>query len=263
MSKKIRMTRLFNYKSGKTFILPIDHGITLGAINGLETYRETVKSATRQGVNTVVSHKGSLKKLLEHDIYGSFSYMMHLSASTTISGSTHHKVLVSQVEEAISYGVDGVSIHVNLGGDQDAKMLQDFGDISGKCEAWGMPLLAMMYAPGGDTNPRTTSHLIKVGQELGADIVKISYQGNMNEVESCILNTGIPVVLAGGSRNENMADVLTKIDNGMKCGIAGVAIGRNIFQSDRIDLYTKLISDIVNGDDSIGNCIKRLKSEGK
>lgn len=38
MSKKIRMGRLFNYNSDKTFLLPIDHGITLGPIKGINSY---------------------------------------------------------------------------------------------------------------------------------------------------------------------------------------------------------------------------------
>mgnify|MGYP000329188302 CR=1 FL=1 len=50
MSKKIRMGRLFNYNSDKTFLLPIDHGITLGPIKGINSYCDTVKLAASGGV---------------------------------------------------------------------------------------------------------------------------------------------------------------------------------------------------------------------
>lgn len=60
MSKKIRMGRLFNYNSDKTFLLPIDHGITLGPIKGINSYCDTVKLAASGGVDAVIAHKLSL-----------------------------------------------------------------------------------------------------------------------------------------------------------------------------------------------------------
>ena len=51
---------------------------------------------------------------------------MHLSASTALAPYSEKKVLVTQVEEALTYGVDGISIHVNLGGEDAAQMLKDF-----------------------------------------------------------------------------------------------------------------------------------------
>jgi DhnA family fructose-bisphosphate aldolase class Ia len=54
-------------------------------------------------------------------------------------------VLVKTVEEAIKFGADAVSVHVNVGAQNESEMLATLGQISERCDYWGMPLLAMMY----------------------------------------------------------------------------------------------------------------------
>mgnify|MGYP000573975443 CR=1 FL=1 len=85
--------------------------------------------------------RGTIKKLIEENIYGSYSYIMHLSASTALAPYSEKKVLVTQVEEALTYGVDGISIHVNLGGEDEAQMLKDFGYVSNECEKVGNSII--------------------------------------------------------------------------------------------------------------------------
>ena len=162
----------------------------------------------------------------------------------------------------MTYGVDGISIHVNLGGEDEAQMLKDFGYVSNECEKWGIPLLAMMYAKGAENDPNTTSHLIKVAQEMGADIVKISYNGDLANLEDCISNTGIHTVLAGGNYSNNVKELLTRIDQAITYGFSGVAIGRNIFQSNHIQQLAKMISSILNSEETLEACLKKVEELG-
>ena len=57
-------------------------------------------------------------------------------------------MIVCSVKEAVKLGADAVSIHVNVGADDEADMLKDMGEIAKDCNKWGMPLLAMMYPRG-------------------------------------------------------------------------------------------------------------------
>jgi len=57
----------------------------------------------------------------------------------------NHKVLVNTVQQALKMGADGVSVHINIGADDEAKMLGDLGAVAVECMEWGVPLLAMMY----------------------------------------------------------------------------------------------------------------------
>src|SRR4030067_309904 len=64
------------------------------------------------------------------------------------SPDSNRKVLVPTGEDALRRGPDAVSIHVNLGAEDEARMLRDFGTVSTDCQRWGIPLLAMIYTRG-------------------------------------------------------------------------------------------------------------------
>ena len=92
----------------------------------------------------VLGHIGLAKH--GHRGYGhDIGLIMHLSGSTSLAPDPNHKVLVKTVEEAIKFGADAVSVHVNIGAQYEAEMLAVLGTISERCDYWGMPLLAMMY----------------------------------------------------------------------------------------------------------------------
>ena len=114
-----------------------------------------------------------------------------------------------------------------------------------------MPLLAMMYPRGkkiGDEySPEAVAHAARVGAELGADIVKTNYTGDHDSfclvVESC----PVPVVIAGGPRVESEMDLLSMVEGAINAGARGVAMGRNIFQSEDPTLITRRICAVVHG----------------
>ena len=46
LGKSIRIERLFDRKSKRTIIIPMDHGLTLGTIKGLENLVEMIENWT-------------------------------------------------------------------------------------------------------------------------------------------------------------------------------------------------------------------------
>ncbi len=58
IGKKIRLERIIDRNSGKTVIIPMDHGVTVGPIAGLEDMREAVSSVVAGGANAILMHKG-------------------------------------------------------------------------------------------------------------------------------------------------------------------------------------------------------------
>src|SRR5207249_8062782 len=121
------------------------------------------------------------KQLAKNKFDEGLCHVLHLSATATISTHVDRKVLVTQVDEAISYGADAISVHVNLGGKDDDRMIEDLGTTATACDRFGFPLLAMMYPRGPKIkNPYdvdVVKHVARVGAELGADIVKTLYTG--------------------------------------------------------------------------------------
>ena len=58
IGKKIRLERIINRNSHKTVIIPMDHGVTIGPVEGLIDMRETVSKVVAGGANAILMHKG-------------------------------------------------------------------------------------------------------------------------------------------------------------------------------------------------------------
>lgn len=258
--KQIRMERIINRETGKTVIIPMDHGVTLGPIKGLVNMSKTVESISKGGANAVVVHAGTVPH--GHRGYGKdIGLIIHLSASTCLGPSPNSKVLVSSVERAIKMGADGVSVHINIGSEDESSMLMDLGRVSQTCMEWGMPLLAMMYARGPKIKDESDVEAVKiaarVGAELGADIVKTSYTGDPETFREVVTGCSVPVVIAGGSKLGDLA-TLKMIEGAMKAGAAGLSIGRNAFQHEYPDRLVKAACAIVHGGKTVEEAIKLL-----
>jgi len=139
IGKAIRMERIMNRNTGKTVIIPMDHGVTAGPIEGLVDLSQAVDMVAEGGANAVIGHVG-LPRYGHRHKGRDIGLILHLSASTKLSTRPNKKVLVNTVENALRMGADGVSIHINIGDDEEPEMLQDFGAVAVECAYWGIEL---------------------------------------------------------------------------------------------------------------------------
>lgn len=259
--KGIRLERIMDRKTGRALIVPMDHGISNGPMEGLIDMRATVDAVTNGGATAVIMHKG----LIRYSYRGSgkdVGLVLHLSASTDVNkANANHKVLVATVEEAIKIGADAVSIHINFGDEYEYEMLESAGEVSRLCNEWGMPLLVMAYPRGHDVNsydPDLIAHCARASAEIGADIVKVNYTGDIDTFREVTRGALAPVVIAGGPKMNTDMDVLNMVRDSIDAGGKGVSMGRNIFQNKNVEGITKAISKIVLEDYTVEEAAKFL-----
>jgi predicted phospho-2-dehydro-3-deoxyheptonate aldolase len=262
IGKNIRMERIINRESKRTVIIPMDHGVTLGPIEGLQNMRETVSNVVEGGANAVILHKGMVKAGYRgggKDI----GLIIHLSASTILGPDSNAKVQVCTVKEAIQLGADAVSVHVNLGAPSESQMLNTLGEVGKECQEFGMPLVAMMYTRGknieNEFDVKYVKHAARVGAELGADMVKVNYTGTPESFEEVVAGSTVPVVIAGGEKVETDIQLFEMVDGALKGGATGVSIGRNAFQHRDPIKIVKAISKMVHENYSIQQAMEILK----
>lgn len=246
----------------------MDHGITLGPIQGLINMDEIVKKVSEGGATAVLLHKGIIHNLNVKDL-GKAGIIMHVSASTKYSTDSDLKVTVGSVEEGVLLGVDAISVHINVGGSShELEMLQKLGEISEQCREYNFPLLAMMYPRGNKIknqfDPECVAHAVRVGAELGADIIKTNYTGDPDTFKNVVRASPVPVVIAGGPRMENILQLLEMVEGAMEAGGCGVSIGRNIFQHENPTALTRAIKSIVcdgfNAQEALALLDKNIKA---
>ncbi len=262
IGKRVRLERLIDRKTRRTVIVPMDHGLSMGPIAGLEDMASIINKIADGGANAVVLHKGIIRA--GHRGYGKdIGLIIHLSGSTSLGPDPNSKVPVATVEEAISLGADAVSVHVNVGAANESEQLQALGDVAETCASWGMPLFAMMYPRGAKIKnqhaPEVVAQVARVGAELGADIIKTSYTGDINSFRKVVRGCPVPVVIAGGPKMATERDVLKMAGEAIKAGAIGVSIGRNIFQHRNPARMTRALTQIVHEEVSVDRAMRELK----
>jgi predicted phospho-2-dehydro-3-deoxyheptonate aldolase len=262
IGKQIRMERIMDRNTGRTIIVPLDHGVSVGPIPGICDIKSTVAKVAEGGANAIVEHKGLVGA--GHRRRGAdIGLIIHLSASTALSPYPHSKTLVSSVEEALKLGADAVSIHVNIGDEQEKDMLNDFGKVCYDARNWGMPLLAMMYPRGqkikDEYDVEVVKHAARVGCEMGADIVKVSYTGSPESFRQVVEGCTVPVVIAGGAKMDSDCDILEMVKGSIEAGGSGASIGRNVFQHRSPALMVKAMAKIIFDNGSVDEALKILK----
>src|SRR4030042_306164 len=233
IGKKIRMERIIDRNTRRTVIVPMDHGVTVGPISGLVQVPPAANLIAEGGANAALVHRGAA--MFGHRGDGKdLGLILHLSASTNLSPDSNTKVLVATVEDALQMGADAVSIHVNLGADDEARMLRDFGMVSSACQRWGMPLLAMIYTRGpkikNEYDGRNVRHAAEVGAALVGELVTVPHTGSPETFREVVEGCASPVVIAGGEKMESDEQVLRMVRDAVAAGGCGASIGGQVFQ---------------------------------
>jgi fructose-bisphosphate aldolase/2-amino-3,7-dideoxy-D-threo-hept-6-ulosonate synthase len=86
---------------------------------------------------------------------------------------------------------------------------------------------------------------VRLCAELGADIVKTNWPGDAESFAKLVEATsGIPVVLAGGSRLEDK-ELLTRMEQAVGAGAIGCSVGRNIFMHTSPEAISRALSRVI------------------
>jgi len=255
-SGKTRRLRKIMQQDNHTVIVPMDHGVTIGPIQGITNMQQIIDQLVKGKVDAILVHKGIAKQV---DV-GNAGLIVMLSGMSNLSPNVNGKVQVCSVQEAIRIGADAVSVHVNVGSQDEDKMLYNLGKVADECDVFGLPLLAMMYPRGpkiqNEHDVNVVAHAARIGAELGADIIKTNYTGSIDTFKTVTESCPVPVVIAGGPKCKTLDEVLQTTSDALKAGAVGLSIGRNVFQCDKPTQICKALSAIVHQNASVEQALK-------
>jgi fructose-bisphosphate aldolase/2-amino-3,7-dideoxy-D-threo-hept-6-ulosonate synthase len=246
--KRARLDRIST--DDKYLVVPMDHGLTMGAVKGLKDIEATIDGVTRGGADAVLTQKGIAPRVHEHK--NDAGYVVHLNGSTTIGPDESDKRVTGTVEDAIRAGADAVSFHINVGSEHEPDQIEELAELSRDADRYNLPVLAMAYARGDgvdSTDPESLGHAVRLAEELGADVVKTGYSGDAESFQHVVESTRLPVVIAGGSKGTDR-ETVEAVRGVMDAGGAGVSMGRSIFQHDDPEAIATAISAVIHDDAS-------------
>src|SRR4051812_33609443 len=109
-AKQLRLHRFLNRASCRGIIVPIDHGLTMGPLEGLENVERIGQWLSSPGINGVVAHKGMAERLAARGYLDGVGLMVHLNGMHAMALEADRKELVTTVKAAVRLGADAVSI---------------------------------------------------------------------------------------------------------------------------------------------------------
>lgn len=238
--KSHRLKRLFG--GGRILIMAMDHGIQFGEQEGLYDIEGLIKT-TSKDIDAVILNKGIIDTL-SFDILDRVGLIFKLNGITSRSVNPYDLVLISTVEEALSYDPVAVSYELYIGGEQENRKIEELSGIIRESNKFGIPIISHIYPQGENKNPDIISHCIRLGWELGSDVIKTFYYGGMHEQ---VTRTRKPILIAGGEKFQSIGKVEEYVKKAMASGVKGIAMGRNLWGwGEKTPSLVKRIANIVH-----------------
>lgn len=140
------------------------------------------------------------------------------------------------VDEAVSFGADGVGYVIHIGSKHEQHMISEFGAIEREAHDKGLFVIAWMYVTGDEMSHPTEKHTLayaaRLGMELNSDALIVKYSGDVESFKWVVANAGrAKVFVVGGPRMDTTYQLLDTAKHIQRAGAAGFAIGRNIWQA--------------------------------
>ncbi|MFS8543014.1 MAG: hypothetical protein LOD91_04135 [Limnochordales bacterium] len=243
ISAQLRLQRLFSPASGRGIMVAVDHGIE-GVPRGLERVQQTIQSLLPLGIEAFLLNPGMFRHvaglfrgphrpgvILAVDLY-----INSPRPRGTPQGDAH--VLIASVEQAVALGADAIKA-VLVFGQSDYRAYADnvatVARVIDQAHRYGMPVMLETVVWGQAlprdewATPEFIGHMMRIGVELGADVLKVPYADPVDEFAALVSACPVPVTVLGGSHAEEDA-VVAAAARALQAGARGLVFGRNIWQ---------------------------------
>jgi class I fructose-bisphosphate aldolase len=251
--------------NGKTLFLAQDQGLEHGPqeLEGETLNPDYIFNIAEKGeVDGFICHKGLAEK------YGS-SYKTNIILKVNgkdLLGPKDdpYSPVVCSVRRAVDLNAKAIGFTNFPGSKYQDKIFEDFGKIQEEAHDFGLPVTSWMYPRGkaieSDTTREVLAYSARIGLELGADMVKMKYNGNKEDMKYQIKAAGkAKMLMAGGAKTNSSKEFLKQVEEVNDCGAHGFAIGRNIWLHENPIGMTKAIRDVQIKNKSVYEALKRLE----
>jgi fructose-bisphosphate aldolase, class I len=223
----------------KQLVVAMDHGRTLGAVEGLEDPGRVLDTVIAAGADAIMTSYGVVKRYRDR-LVGEIPTIMRLDG-----GPTHFREdwlkytewkLLHAVDDARNLGVDGVCTMVFMGSAVELDTLEITAQVAGECLRDGLPLMVEALPCPAERIPDPTdaaamASACRLGFEHGADVLKTYATGSAASFRRVTASCPAPVLIAGGPKIDSARAVLQVVRDTLDAGGRGVVFGRNIWQS--------------------------------
>jgi fructose-bisphosphate aldolase, class I len=248
--KKVRLGRLLDPVTGKAVVVAASHGVMSGPPTGLRTKAEIESVFGRLGGADGVMVSPGMLPLVEDTFVGRGkpALVLHLDWKNhgrriyTPGRDGRSEGVLAQLatlEEVAAAGIDAVMTYLYVGQrdsrleraeiERNARIVRDAAKV-------GVAVIieprSALEAEGADAlNTEVLSLYCRISADVGADLVKVIWNGSVEAFAPVTESCYAPILVAGGPVGEDDKSTLQLAADSMAAGAAGVMFGRRVFRA--------------------------------
>ena len=242
------MSKLF--VKGRTLVLAYDHGMEHGPskdFNLSNSQPEFIFDiAEKTKINGVVTQIGVAEK---YSSSFNVPLIIKLNGKTELGREMISRQVCS-VKRASKLNPIAVGYTIYPGSYYESVMFNELSKIIEEAHDYGLPVVVWSYPRNkdysiNDLSTDVLAYAARVALELGADVVKLKFNNDIEGFKWVVHNAGrVKVVVAGSSRSDPNR-FLHSIVDALKAGASGAFIGRNIWQSEEPFKVVEALKDLI------------------
>jgi class I fructose-bisphosphate aldolase len=246
--KLVRLNRLFSHHSGRLCSVAVDHflGYGAGLPDGLRHIKTTLAAVATAQPDAVTMHKGFAASAWE-PYAGRVPLIIQSSA---IRPDDIAREQVATPLEAVRLGADGFAIAAFVRGSTEAAYLRVVADNVREAAAYEMPVICHIYPRDSNGKisftPEDIAWAVRCAVEVGADVVKTPYCGDVQAYAQIIADCPVPLVAAGGPQTSTFHAALETMTQVVQSGARGATIGRNIWGFEHIKAAVQAFKAVIH-----------------
>jgi class I fructose-bisphosphate aldolase len=234
--KLVRINRIFSHPSGRLCSVAVDHflGYSHGLPPGLRHMAKTLAAVASARPDSVTMQKGFAASLWQ-PYAGRIPLILQ---STAARPDDTARQQIADPEDAVRLGADGFAIAAFVRGATEADYVRTVADAVRQAVRFEMPVICHIYprdSSGKITfTPEDIAWAVRCAVEVGVDVVKTPYCGDVQAYAQIVADCPVPLVAAGGPKADTLHAALEMAAQVVRSGARGAVIGRNIWGFEQI-----------------------------
>jgi class I fructose-bisphosphate aldolase len=249
--KLVRMNRLFAHSSGRLCSVAVDHFMIYqdGLPEGLHDVKATLKAVLKGRPDAVTMQIGFAKNIWR-DFAGSVPLILQ---SSMLRFDDSAQTQAATPEDAVRLGADAFAVVCLVRGPTEWRYMQTVAEMVRQADRFEMPVVCHVYPrsyAGGTVGvsfaPEDIAWAARCVAELGVDLIKVPYCGDVEAYRQIVSESPVPLVAAGGPKSADLRGALAMMGDVVKSGAAGATIGRNIWGFANIAANVKAFKAVIH-----------------
>jgi class I fructose-bisphosphate aldolase len=259
LGKLIRMNRIFSHPSGRLCSVAVDHSFAYGegAPPGLRKIKSTLGALVAGRPDAVTMHKG-----IAASAWAPYAGKVPMILqSTLMQPKSLEREQIATPEDAVRLGADAFAVAAFMSGTGDAASLREIADCVRDAARFDIPVICHIYPRDLKTgqilfNAEDIAWVVRCAVEVGVDVVKTPYCGDVKAYADIVADCPVPLVAAGGPKCDSLKAALDLMAQAVQSGARGATIGRNIWGFQQITAALKAFQAVIHDGKSADDALK-------